>query len=180
MADHADTPVAGLTPRQAAFVREYLVDRNGTQAAIRAGFSRASARTQAAQMLRIAKVREAADALVAASASERIAEHEELCAQLTAMVRSSVSHFLTGAGEVDEARFADPELAAGVEYFRSSTTTDAEGRTTRRVEFRLCDRIRAMERLAKLRGLDGPERHRHEIRPMILLTAEPTSMGAAP
>jgi phage terminase small subunit len=28
-----------LTPKQAAFVREYLVDGNGTQAAIRAGYS---------------------------------------------------------------------------------------------------------------------------------------------
>lgn len=28
-----------LTPKQAAFVREYLKDRNGTQAAIRAGYS---------------------------------------------------------------------------------------------------------------------------------------------
>jgi hypothetical protein len=29
----------GLTPKQAAFVREYLIDRNATQAAIRAGYS---------------------------------------------------------------------------------------------------------------------------------------------
>ncbi|NCB17068.1 MAG: terminase small subunit, partial [Synergistales bacterium] len=29
----------GLTPKQAAFVREYLIDKNATQAAIRAGYS---------------------------------------------------------------------------------------------------------------------------------------------
>lgn len=34
----------GLTPKQAAFVREYLIDLNATQAAIRAGYSAKTAR----------------------------------------------------------------------------------------------------------------------------------------
>ena len=40
-----------LTPRQARFVDEYLVDLNGTQAAIRAGYARSGARTEAARAL---------------------------------------------------------------------------------------------------------------------------------
>ena len=34
---------SGLTPRQARFVKEYLVDLNGTQAAIRAGYNEKTA-----------------------------------------------------------------------------------------------------------------------------------------
>lgn len=34
-----------LTPKQAAFVREYLIDLNATQAAIRAGYSKKTARS---------------------------------------------------------------------------------------------------------------------------------------
>lgn len=41
----------GLTPKQAAFVREYLIDRNATQAAIRAGYSEATARQMGAENL---------------------------------------------------------------------------------------------------------------------------------
>jgi phage terminase small subunit len=41
-----------LTPKQEAFVREYLVDLNGTQAAIRAGYSEKSAPVIACQNLR--------------------------------------------------------------------------------------------------------------------------------
>lgn len=52
----------GLTPRQAAFVREYLVDLNGTQAAIRAGYSPATANEQAARLLAHASVSEAVEA----------------------------------------------------------------------------------------------------------------------
>lgn len=41
----------GLTPKQAAFVEEYLVDGNGTRAAIAAGYSKHSARTAACDNL---------------------------------------------------------------------------------------------------------------------------------
>ena len=40
-----------LTPKQAAFVREYMIDRNGTQAAIRAGYSKKTAREIAVENL---------------------------------------------------------------------------------------------------------------------------------
>ena len=42
---------AELTPRQARFVDEYLVDANGTQAAIRAGYSATGARVAAHRLL---------------------------------------------------------------------------------------------------------------------------------
>lgn len=40
-----------LTPRQSKFVDEYLVDANGTQAAIRAGYSATGARVAAHRLL---------------------------------------------------------------------------------------------------------------------------------
>jgi phage terminase small subunit len=49
----------GLTPKQAAFVQEYLVDLNGTQAAIRAGYSPKTANEQAARLLANASVQAA-------------------------------------------------------------------------------------------------------------------------
>ncbi len=41
---------SSLTPRQARFVKEYLVDLNGTQAARRAGYSSRTANEQAARL----------------------------------------------------------------------------------------------------------------------------------
>ncbi len=40
-----------LTPKQARFVEEYLIDLNATQAAIRAGYSAKTANEQGAQLL---------------------------------------------------------------------------------------------------------------------------------
>ena len=44
-------PAVKLTPKQEMFVREYLVDLNGTQAAIRAGYSPKTANEQASRLL---------------------------------------------------------------------------------------------------------------------------------
>jgi len=40
-----------LTPKQEAFVREYLLDSNATQAAIRAGYSAKTAQEQSSRLL---------------------------------------------------------------------------------------------------------------------------------
>lgn len=45
-----------LTPKQERFVREYLVDLNATQAAIRAGYSKATAKQQGSRLLTHADV----------------------------------------------------------------------------------------------------------------------------
>ena len=48
-----------MTPKQAAFIDEYLIDHNGTQAAIRAGYSARTARQQAVELLANAEVQQA-------------------------------------------------------------------------------------------------------------------------
>lgn len=51
-----------LTPKQERFVEEYLVDLNGTQAAIRAGYSPKTANEQASAMLAKPSIQEAVQA----------------------------------------------------------------------------------------------------------------------
>jgi phage terminase small subunit len=48
-----------MTPKQQRFVEEYLIDLNGTQAAIRAGYSARTANEQAARLLANASVADA-------------------------------------------------------------------------------------------------------------------------
>lgn len=53
-----------LTERERAFVRQYLVDLNGTQAAIRVGYSEKTAASQASRLLRKSDVQAYRDALL--------------------------------------------------------------------------------------------------------------------
>lgn len=55
-------PKNKLTPKQAMFVSEYLVDFNGTQAAIRAGYSPKTANEQAAGLLAKTSIQQAIQA----------------------------------------------------------------------------------------------------------------------
>ena len=53
---------AKLTPKQSRFVDVYLLDLNGTQAALRAGYAKNTAESQAVRLLGYAKVSEAVSA----------------------------------------------------------------------------------------------------------------------
>lgn len=57
---------SALSPRQQAFVSEYLVDRNATKAATRAGYSAKTAYSQGQRLLKNAEVKAALDAAIAA------------------------------------------------------------------------------------------------------------------
>ena len=57
-----------LTPKQEAFVREYLIDLNGTQAAIRAGYSAKTANEQASMLLAKLNIQQAVQEAMAARA----------------------------------------------------------------------------------------------------------------
>ncbi len=51
--------MSDLTPKQARFVEEYLLDLNATQAATRAGYSKKTANEQGAQLLAKLRIRQA-------------------------------------------------------------------------------------------------------------------------
>lgn len=62
-----------LTPRQARFVQEYLVDLNGKQAAIRSGYAEKGAEVTASKLLMVPKVKRAVmDAKAARSERTKI------------------------------------------------------------------------------------------------------------
>jgi phage terminase small subunit len=78
-----------LTPLRQRFVDEYLVDLNGTEAAIRAGYSRRSAKAQASQLLAHPEVQAA------------VSEGQASRSARTGVTADTVLHHL------DEARTAD-------------------------------------------------------------------------
>jgi phage terminase small subunit len=68
--------MTALTPKQQRFVQEYLVDLNGKQAAIRAGYSPATAENQASRLLSKDKV-----AAAVAEAKKTVAERLGITAE---------------------------------------------------------------------------------------------------
>ena len=76
-----------LTPKQQRFVEEYLIDLNGTQAAIRAGYSERTANEQAARLL----------ANVSVLSAIRAAQAER-----SETVKIDAAYVLSRLGEIDQ------------------------------------------------------------------------------
>lgn len=87
-----------LTPKQAAFVREYLVDLNATRAAIRAGFPAKSAASQASRLLKNAKVRQEIDKAKSTRAARVDVKADEILRELMRIGYSDPGKLLNATG----------------------------------------------------------------------------------
>lgn len=77
----------GLTAKQKRFCDEYLVDLNGTKAAIRAGYSARSARQIADRNMSNDDIRKYIEARMAEKEKELIADQDEVLKYLTSVLR---------------------------------------------------------------------------------------------
>lgn len=145
-----------LTLKQQLFVEEYLVDLNATQAAIRAGYSKRSARQIGAEYLSKPSIQEA----IATAKAERLArvqvEQDEVVAWLAAVLRVNVSDVVNWGPDGVE---LSPSVALPEETL-AAVKEVSEGPNGRiRVSFH--DKTRAAELLGKHLGM-FVERHAHE------------------
>lgn len=80
-----------LTPKQERFCVEYLVDCNATQAAIRAGYSAKTARSQGQRMLTNVDIKSKIDELREEIKNSRIASAVERMEFLTQVMRGEIT-----------------------------------------------------------------------------------------
>jgi phage terminase small subunit len=76
-----------MTDKQKRFCDEYLIDMNGAQAAIRAGYSKKTAKQIATENLSKPYLREYIDKRMAEKEAELIADQDEVMKYLTAVMR---------------------------------------------------------------------------------------------
>ena len=105
--------MAKMTAKQRRFCDEYLIDLNATQAAIRAGYSKKTARKIGQENLTKQDIRQYIDARMAEKESELIADQNEVLRYLTAVMRGesrssvvvveSLGDFMSEAREMEKA-----------------------------------------------------------------------------
>ena len=76
-----------MTDKQKRFCEEYIIDCNGTQAAIRAGYSKKAARQIADRLMSKADIRGYVDERLEQLRSEKTAEAREVLEYLTSVMR---------------------------------------------------------------------------------------------
>lgn len=148
-----------LSPRQERFVREYLIDLNGTQAVIRAGYSAKGADVQACRLLGDARIAAAIAAAQQKLASRQDVTLERIVAELAKIGFANMQDYMrVGSGGEPTLDFSnltrDQAAALGevtVETFIDGGGDDA--RAVRRVKFKLHDKRAALVDLGKHLGM---------------------------
>ena len=140
-----------LTPKQTEFARQYLLDMNGTQAAIRAGYSAKTAEAQASRLLSNVKVAETIQ-----TAMNKRAERTEITTDRVlreyarvafADIRSVVTVKDGSVIVADTDQLTDDEAAAISEI---SETTSATGGS---IKVKLHSKMSALQDIAKHLGM---------------------------
>jgi phage terminase small subunit len=132
--------MARLTPKQETFVREYLVDLNATQAAIRAGYSPRTANKQGAQLL-------AKPAIRAAIAAAKLDRGERLGVEADRVLReiASMAFYdpvdLTGLGSPRDIKHLPEDVRRAIVGW----SWDRNGNFT----IKLADKSKALDQLAR-------------------------------
>lgn len=140
-----------LTKQKALFAREYMKDQNATKAAIRAGYSEKTARSQGCRLLTDVDIqRELADWKKEIAALADVSK-EELVAMLGEVTRARITDFMdeeTGRLKVTK---DSPNLAAVQEYYEEEDETPVGTRTRRKIKLR--DPVMAAVRIGEFLNL---------------------------
>lgn len=118
--------MAKLTPKQAAFVQEYLVDLNATQAAIRAGYSEDTAGSIGSENLQKPEIQNAIQEAMDLRAERTGITVDRVLVELARMGFADVRQIFTAAGQLKDIASLPPEVAASVQSIEVVTRPGAE------------------------------------------------------
>ncbi len=170
-----------LTPKQAAFVREYLVDLNATQAALRAKYSTRTAPKIGSENLHKPGIRAAIDEAIAKRAAKVEVKSDDILRELLRIARVDIGDAYDDAGRLKDIHAIPEDTRRAIvgidaeELYEWNENRREQIGTTRKVRF--ADKIRALEMLGKhLKLFTEKVEHEHKG----TLTLEQLVAGSGP
>ena len=137
-----------MTDKQKRFCDEYLIDMNGAQAAIRAGYSKKTAKQIATENLSKPYLREYIDKRMAEKEAALIADQDEVMKYLTAVMRrEKAEHVVVTCTEETSSYVQDAEGKMRKQTVKKETPKIVE------IPARLQDSNKAAELLGKAYGI---------------------------
>lgn len=166
-----------LNPQQARFVEEYLIDLNGTKAAIRAGYSKHTAGKQVARLLAHVGIKKAIDAGKVEISKRLRINQDEVVKELAKIGFADMKAFAKwGPGFVTLKRSdeLEPEQSCVVSELVETVTKDGGS-----IRFKLHDKVKALTAiLDRVKpGADDPQKHEVNVNYMTLFPPKPKTMA---
>jgi phage terminase small subunit len=142
-----------LRPKQARFVEEYLLDLNGKQAAIRAGYSPKTAEVQGSRLLGHPNVQAAVDAAMQTRSRRTEVTADRVVAELAKIAFADMRDFWPTEGDTLDLSRLDQDRTAAIEEVIIDEAIDSAGTLHRRIRVKLHDKLGALTRLARHLGM---------------------------
>jgi phage terminase small subunit len=152
----------GLTPKQRSFVRHYLKDYNGTQAAIRTGYSKETARFQASVLLTKPNIQAAIQREEQKLQNRFVAHKDRVLRELAIIGYSNITEFIEvgtdGRISVRPLDSLPPDAAHALKIVKEkSRTVEGRGGKTRllkrQTEIQLHDKVEALKLMGREIGM---------------------------
>ncbi|MCI9190537.1 MAG: terminase small subunit [Lachnospiraceae bacterium] len=161
--------MAKLTDKQRRFVDEYLIDLNGTQAAIRAGYSAKTANEQASRMLANVSIQQAVSEAMAERSKRTGVNQDRIVLELARIAFLKMTDVVDSEGRIKE-NASEDDLACieSIKYKHSDTET---GSSTER-EVKTASKLKAMELLGKHLGMWNDRLDVNVVRPIVISGAD--------
>ena len=142
-----------LTPKERRFIAEFLVDQNGRQAAIRAGYSERTAAEQASRLLKRSRIQRAVHAALKEIHAKCEVTAERVIAELGRLAFSDVRQLYNESGGLRPIHEWPEDAARAVAGIDTDELFQGVGRDRERVgetkKVRLWTKNHALETLAR-------------------------------
>lgn len=148
-----EAALARLEPKQARFVTEYLVDLNATQAAIRAGYSKKSARSQACDLLTKPNISEAVKLGVEKRAAKVEITADYVLSQMLTFASADHADLYNKDGTLKNIHDMPKHARMAIQSLETDTVKIAEGSTVVTQKVKLVDKKDANKILMQYLGL---------------------------
>jgi len=141
----------GLTEKQERFCQEYLIDLNGAKAAIRAGYSERSAKEEASRLLTNDNVSKRLCTLRKPLAEKVGITQEMVLNEFAKIGFSNIQDYFNGDLTAKDLMKVDPDKAQAIGSVKRTTFSNDSGETEV-IEFKMHDKIKALESIGKHLG----------------------------
>lgn len=140
---------SGLTPKQKVFCEEYLIDLNGTQAAIRAGYSEDSAKEIASQNLTKLNIRSYIEQLKLDRSKRTTITADRVLKEIAKLAFFNMDNVLDEDGKTKDLKDWTRDDLAAVQEITEDNLKSEENTVMLRRKVKLSDKKSSLELLGK-------------------------------
>ena len=143
-----------MTPKQRAFVNEYMIDLNATAAAKRAGYSARTAMQIGEQNLRKVEIKAAIKISVDARAERTGITADNVLRELAKIGFGNIRDLFTAEGNIKRIEDMDPDVSAIIQSIEVVVKKgDDSASTEHTAKIKLWDKLAALDKMGRHLGL---------------------------